>query len=456
MQKRLIIIGIAAVTFTTGGHVSAQNTAEPAQRQSLLNRLRERSANQQVQTPQQTEIAQTRGYRPGVTIPQQQQQQTPVPQQPVYSQQAQYPAYPPQQQVAPGQVQGQQPRPQQPYNMQARQTPPTGAAVQQQTQQQQQQPRPTASSSSSSSSNDSDNNRNRSSSSSSSSRSGSTSGNSSRSSSGSSPSSSRSSDDSDSKSSSKKSSSSSKSDSNDSDSKKSSSKSESSALKKIADKVDSDNDSDSDSKKESSKSEKKEEPKKSEEEIAREKAHAAFLKAADEATTVVATFLKQANDGYYSKASDSLSPAIKKYFASEISAVNGTEKTVLDELTANGTITMVTYVNTTVRGEGAVVEAELGYADGRTARRSFDLIKIDDDWKIVLPVTGIMAENGSAARSGAAVPASNAAASNSAERAAAANVAAHAAATPPTAEQAAARASLPLVLAPDATTSAPQ
>ena len=170
-----------------------------------------------------------------------------------------------------------------------------------------------------------------------------------------------------------------------------------------------------------------------------------MLKSADEATTVVAKFLKQANDGYYSKATDNLAPAINKYFESEISAVNGTKKTVLDELTGNGTIEMVTYVNTTVRGEGAVVEAELGYQDGRTVRRSFDLVKIDDDWKIILPVT-------KAARASAGIGMTSS--QNSTPPAATTP-----APPPPTAEQAASQQTstpqVPLVLVHDAVADTP-
>lgn len=184
--------------------------------------------------------------------------------------------------------------------------------------------------------------------------------------------------------------------------------------------------------------------KKTEEEIAAEKARATALKAADEATTVVAGFLKQANDGYYSKATEELAPAIQKYFDSEISAVNGTQKTVLDELTANGTITMVTYINTTVRGEGAVVEAELGYEDGHTARRSFDLVKIKDDWKIVLPVTERATVSVAPVASNAAVEQSSA--PDPGAIAVTQPRASLAVAPPPTAEQAAAQS--PLVLAP--------
>src|SRR5690606_8667895 len=51
-------------------------------------------------------------------------------------------------------------------------------------------------------------------------------------------------------------------------------------------------------------------------------------------------------------------------------------------------------------------EAELGYADGRNTRRAFDLIKIDNKWKIVLPVTdqGNNASAASAAPAGAGAP----------------------------------------------------
>lgn len=113
-----------------------------------------------------------------------------------------------------------------------------------------------------------------------------------------------------------------------------------------------------------------------------------LAKAADEATTAVAGFLRAANDGLYSKASSYLTPEIQKYFESEISAVNGTLKTVLDQLTRNGDIRSVTYSNATVRGEGAVVDAELTYGSGPSERRLFDLLKVKNNWKIVLPIHG--------------------------------------------------------------------
>lgn len=376
MSNRLKIMGIA-LTLATGATIQGAPGDGQPQQQTLLSRLRQRSNSEQQTAPaaQPVQLAQNRGYQPGVTIPQQQRapQQAPPQQQPYAPQQ---PAYPPQQVAPPQQAAppaGAAPGQAAPYNMQqAPQRTPAGGAGSQQSGESAQR----SSSSSSRSSSDS-----------------------------------KASTRSNTASSSKKTSS--------DDAKKPAAKSSEenksssnapSALQKIARKVESDSsDSASDNKKTAAKApEKTPVPKKSDEEIAREKAHAAFLKAADDATTVVAGFLKQANDGYYSKASESLSPAIQKYFNSEISAVNGTEKAVLDELTANGTITMVTYINTTVRGEGAVVEAELGYADGRNTRRAFDLIKIDNKWKIVLPVKDQAAGNGAPSAAPAVAPAQEA------------------------------------------------
>lgn len=201
-------------------------------------------------------------------------------------------------------------------------------------------------------------------------------------------------------------------------------------------------------------------PKPSADELKAIKARQTAEREADRATTVVASFLKQANDGVYSKATEYLSPAVKKYFDSEISAVNGTQKGVLDELTGNGTISMVTYVNTTVRGEGAVVDAELGYQNGQTTRRSFDLIRLEDEWKIVLPVSGNGNKPVSAvapAVSATPAPAPLAAPGNPGSLSAAVEKAASAAAVPaPAAEQAP---QVPLVVAPPqdaAATTAPQ
>jgi hypothetical protein len=163
------------------------------------------------------------------------------------------------------------------------------------------------------------------------------------------------------------------------DSEKTSKKSEgSSALEKIVKKVDAAD------KEESEKSKAKQ----TEAEKEQNRLNKEMNQAADDATTAVARFLKSANDGVYSKALNYLTPETEKYFSSEISAVNGPLKTVLDGLTHNGNITMVTYANTTVRGEGAVVDAELGFDNGGTERHSFDLLKTKDGWKIVLPVNG--------------------------------------------------------------------
>lgn len=189
-------------------------------------------------------------------------------------------------------------------------------------------------------------------------------------------------------------------------------------------------------------------PEKSKEEIEKEKAREAALKEAERARTVVAAFIKLANDGHYSKASDHLTPTLQKYFKSEISVVNGSLKSVLDEISGHGTIELVTYVNTTIRGEGADVEAEIQYQDGRQVRRSFGLMEIDDKWMIVLPVgndaPAVVETRVQAAPAVVTTPAP----APEATPAPAANAA------PPTPEQAAAAAQAPLVLAPGTETPA--
>lgn len=113
-----------------------------------------------------------------------------------------------------------------------------------------------------------------------------------------------------------------------------------------------------------------------------------LAKAADEATTAVGKLLKSANDGKYTDALSCLTPELQKYFDSELSALNGGVKTVMDKLTRNGDIRSVTYSNATVRGEGAVVDAELSFSSGSPQKVMFDLLKTKNGWKIVLPVNG--------------------------------------------------------------------
>ncbi len=416
-MRNKFIMSCLMVSSAAFAQVSPDSDAVQ-ERQPLLSRLRSNgvSVQQQLQRApvQVAQPANTGGYRPGVTYPQQAQQQQPQAQ-PQYQQ----PQYQQPQAAQPGNPQ-QQPG-QMPYNAQQpgtrpAQTPATTSGSGRSTSEDKDKNKETPRSGrSTSKSSDSDSDSKKSSSAKSSGNS--SSGNSS---------------------SSKSSRSTKSSDDSDDSEKKSSSSSSSSALEKIVKNVESGSAAKKAAPKEDAEqSEKKEqvEVKKTKEEIAAEKAHAMAIKAADEATTVVAGFLKQANDGYYSKASESLAPAIQKYFASEMSAVNGTQKAVLDELTANGTINMVTYINTTVRGEGAVVEAELGYGDGRTNRRSFDLVQIEDDWKIVLPVTDdAVAERQSGSQAAAPMAQTTPAPTPIP------------AAAPPTAEQAASR--VPLVMAP--------
>lgn len=111
-------------------------------------------------------------------------------------------------------------------------------------------------------------------------------------------------------------------------------------------------------------------------------------KSAEEATTVVGKLLKSANDGKYSEAVTWLTPELQKYFDSELSAVDGGAKTILDKLTRNGDIRSVTYASAIVRGEGAVVEADLTFGSGEPEKRMFDLLKTKSGWKVILPLNG--------------------------------------------------------------------
>lgn len=111
-----------------------------------------------------------------------------------------------------------------------------------------------------------------------------------------------------------------------------------------------------------------------------------LIKAADQATTVVADFLKHAQNGAYSEAAELLTPETRSYFKSDLAAVFGNLKLVLDHITRGGDIRSVTYSSVSVRGEGAHVDAEISYRSGPSERRAFDLIKIQKEWKIALPV----------------------------------------------------------------------
>lgn len=105
---------------------------------------------------------------------------------------------------------------------------------------------------------------------------------------------------------------------------------------------------------------------------------------ADEVTSAVGEFLKAANDGLYTKAKGYLTPQLQKYFDSEISIPHGSMKTVFDNITRDGDIVRVRYLDVPVRGEGARVDAEISYGAGGTERRTFDLLKTDGKWRILL------------------------------------------------------------------------
>jgi len=108
----------------------------------------------------------------------------------------------------------------------------------------------------------------------------------------------------------------------------------------------------------------------------------------DAATSAVGDFLKEGNNGYYSKAAAYLTPQLQKYFDSEISAPMGGLMSALDRITREGTIRLVRYSNWRGRGELGRIDAEITFASGQAEKRAFDLMKIDGKWRLVIPVDG--------------------------------------------------------------------
>jgi hypothetical protein len=108
----------------------------------------------------------------------------------------------------------------------------------------------------------------------------------------------------------------------------------------------------------------------------------------DAATSAVGDFLKEANNGFYSKAALYLTPQLQKYFDSEMSAPMGGLTAALDRVTREGTIRLVRYSNWRGRGELGRIDAEITFASGQAEKRVFDLVKIDGKWRLQIPVDG--------------------------------------------------------------------
>ena len=196
-------------------------------------------------------------------------------------------------------------------------------------------------------------------------------------------------------------------------------------------------------------------PKPTKEELDARKKELQKVKDIDDVTTVVAKFIEAANGGDYDKANQYLSPATRKYFDSESSAIYGTRSSVLNDLTGHWSLTLATYLNIMVQGQGAQVQTELKYKDGRSVQRNFDLIKVEGEWKIDLPVTedSIKASKSAAAATiPVETPSETPVAALTPPPAPAANPGGSLSGGIPTPEQAASI-PLPLVAAPDSGTS---
>lgn len=87
--------------------------------------------------------------------------------------------------------------------------------------------------------------------------------------------------------------------------------------------------------------------------------------------------------GEYSKAEDLFSADLKKAVHSDMVALVGGTKGVCDLATKGGTLTSVDVKSETIRGEGAIVIADLHYKDGSTRQGDkSELIKENGAWKL--------------------------------------------------------------------------
>lgn len=95
------------------------------------------------------------------------------------------------------------------------------------------------------------------------------------------------------------------------------------------------------------------------------------------------SFYTACNEGRYSEAEPLLSESLRTLLKSTQAAQRGGLKTVCDRISRNGTLVKVEIVREAIRGEGAVVTANISFKDGTTNQGTqTDLIKEGSSWKI--------------------------------------------------------------------------
>jgi Domain of unknown function (DUF4878) len=105
-------------------------------------------------------------------------------------------------------------------------------------------------------------------------------------------------------------------------------------------------------------------------------------------SAVVQAFLAAANEGRYSDAQEMLSEGARNvYVNSERGQGAGGIRGICDQITKNGSIAKVVIVKEEIRGEGAVVTADVTFKDGSSVKgdqNPIPLMKEEGAWKLTL------------------------------------------------------------------------
>jgi hypothetical protein len=100
-------------------------------------------------------------------------------------------------------------------------------------------------------------------------------------------------------------------------------------------------------------------------------------------SSVVKKLFNACNAGEYSKAKELYTTSLQKTIDGDLGALAGGMKGICDDETRNGTITNVEIKSEDVRGEGAVVIANIHFKDGNTKEADkSELIKENGVWRL--------------------------------------------------------------------------
>lgn len=115
---------------------------------------------------------------------------------------------------------------------------------------------------------------------------------------------------------------------------------------------------------------------------------------AQSAIAAAVEFLGLANKGYYAQAMTKLIPAQQDYFNGAVSVANGVSfKSVLDQVTRDGNVQRWN-VTANVRGEGCRITADIIFKDGKSSRKNFEMMMINNSWRMILPDANVPTEEG--------------------------------------------------------------